>query len=81
MDARPQDSGTFFSVSYDLARQAEIQAEMAEKWGGDSAEDNSPADELTDAFKESYVAMLGRSRVDVSFTANGLVIDSSISFN
>ena len=81
MDARPQDSGTFFSVSYDLARQAEIQAEMAEKWGGDSAEDNSPADELADAFKESYVAMLGRSRVDVSFTANGLVIDSSISFN
>ena len=81
MDARPQDSGTFFSVSYDLARQAEIQAEIEKKWGRDSAADHSSADELTDAFKESYVDMLGRSRVDVRFTGNGLVIDSSISFN
>ena len=40
----------------------------------------SPADELAEAVRESYTAMLGRSRVDMRFTGDGLIIDSNISF-
>ncbi len=82
MAAKPQDSGTFFSVSYDMARQVEIQDEMTEKWNHDSADQDqeSPHDELSEALKESYSAMLGRSRVDMRFNGDGLVIDSRMTF-
>jgi len=82
MAAKPQDGGTFFSVSYDMARQTEIQHEMAKKWNYDSADQDqdSPHDELAEAFKESYSAMLGRSRVDMRFNGHGLVIDSLMTF-
>lgn len=80
MAAKPQDGGTFFSVSYDMARQAEIQNEMAKNWNYDAADQDSPHDELTEALKESYSAMLGRSRVDMRFSENGLVIDSQMTF-
>ena len=82
MAAKPQDGGTFFSVSYDMARQVEIQNEMAKKWNYDSADQgqDSPHDELTAAIKESYSNMLGRSRVDMRFNGQGLVIDSRMTF-
>jgi hypothetical protein len=80
MEADSQDSGTFFSVSYDIAKQMEIQMAMAETLGTHAYGDTSPADELSKAVRESYTAMLDRSRVDMRFTADGLVIDSSISF-
>jgi len=82
MAAKPQDGGTFFSLSYDMARQVEIQNEMAKKWNYDSTDQDqeSPHDELTEAFKESYMAMLGRSRVDMRFDGHGLVIDSLMTF-
>ncbi len=82
MAAKPQDGGTFFSVSYDMARQVEIQNEMAKKWNYDSADQgqDSPHDELTEAIKESYSNMLGRSRVDMRFSGEGLVIDSRMTF-
>jgi hypothetical protein len=80
MVAKPQDNGTFFSVSYDIAKQMEIQMAMAETMGAHMDDDTSPADELSEAIRESYTAMLGRSRVDMRFTADGLVVDSNISF-
>jgi len=80
MAEKPQDSGTFFSVSYDLARQLEIQEEMAKKFNFDSADDKSQMDEFSEAVQESYTAMLGRSRVDMRFTKDGLVIDSHMTF-
>ena len=80
MAAKPQDSGTFFSVSYDMAKQMEIQAAMSEHINGSSDSDHSQVDELAEAVKESYTAMLGRSHVEMSFTGTGLVIDSKISF-
>lgn len=85
MDAKPQDSGTFFSVSYDLARQVEMQEKLAEKYNFDaSAHDpqmrNSQMNDLAEAFKQSYSDMLGRSRIDMRFTSEGLVIDSLMTF-
>ena len=80
MAATAQNDGTFFSVSYDMAKQMEIQAAMSEKFGIDMDGDESPADELSEAVRESYTAMLGRSRVDMRLTGDGLVIDSNISF-
>lgn len=80
MAAKPQDGGTFFSVSYDMARQMEIQAAMSGQLNGRSDSDHSQADELAEAVRESYTAMLGRSHVEMSFTGTGLVIDSKISF-
>ena len=82
MAAKPQDSGTFFSVSYDMARQVEIQDEMAKNWNYDNADQDqeSPHAKLSEALKESYSAMLGRSRVDMRFNGDGLVIDSLMTF-
>lgn len=83
MAAEPQNNGTFFSVSYDLARQVDIQHAMAKKINFDAADDAndvSQLDQLSEAFKASYGTMLGRSRVDVRFSGNGLVIDSRVTF-
>jgi len=80
MAAPSQDGGTFFSVSYDMARQMEIQTAVSENLDVDQDDDHLNADELTEAIRQSYTAMLGRSRVDMQFTGNGLIIDSEISF-
>jgi hypothetical protein len=80
MAAKPQDGGTIFSVSYDMARQLEIQQAMAQNWDTDYDDEHSGAHELADAIKSSYESMLGRSRVDVSFTGEGLVVESRMTF-
>ena len=80
MAAKPQDGGTFFSVSYDMARQLEIQQAMAQNWDIDYDVEHSEVHELADAIKSSYESILGRSRVDVSFTGEGLVIESRMTF-
>lgn len=81
MSAKPQDNGTFFSVSYDMAKQLEIQAALSEKFEINPHGDQSSADEYSEAARESYAAMLGRSRVGMRLTDDGLVIDSNITFN
>ena len=80
MSAKPQDSGTFFSVSYDMAKQLEIQMAMADAFMTSPDDDQSVSDELSEAIMESYTSMLGHSRVDMRFTGDGLVIDSILTF-
>ena len=80
MTAKPQDTGTFFSISYDMAKQMEIQAAFSEHMYDSADSDQAPDEELSRAIRESYTAMLDRSRVDMRFTGTGLVIDSKISF-
>jgi len=80
MAAKPQDGGTFFSVSYDMAKQMEIQAAFSEGQYGNQDSDHAPDEELSRAVRETYTAMLDRSRVDMRFTGTGLVIDSKITF-
>jgi hypothetical protein len=80
MAAKPQDNGTFFSVSYDLARQLELQQAMAQNWDHDYDDTHAQVHELAEAIKTSYQSMLGRSRVTMSFTGKGLVIESEMTF-
>lgn len=80
LSAKSQDDGTFLSVSHDMAKQLEIQAALSDTLGIDQAEQHSPAHEYSEAVKQSYSAMLDRSRVDMRLTSDGLVIDSSITF-
>lgn len=80
MAAKPQHSGTFFSASYDLAGQLEIQAEKFRKWNIDSVEHASPGHDLARAIRESYTSILGHARVDIRFSGDGLVIDSRMTF-
>jgi hypothetical protein len=80
MDAKPQDDGTFFSVSYDIAKQMEIQMAMAGHFGMNIDGSQAGSDEFSEAVMDSYRAMFDRSRVDARMTSSGLVIDSSITF-
>lgn len=80
LDEKPRDNGTFFSVSYDMARQLELQAALSGNLGFDTGHHDYAGDEFAEAFRASYTAMLGRSRVDMRFTTQGLVIDSTLSF-
>ena len=74
------NDGTFFSATYDMAKQLEIQTAMSEKMHIDSYDEPSPAHEFSEAVRNSYIAMLGRSSVQMRFTAEGMVIDSNITF-
>jgi len=69
-----------FSVSYDLARQAEIQAEISKKWMVNMADQDPSAHDVAKTLQKPYTSMLDRSRIDMRFTAEGLVIDSRMTF-
>ena len=58
----------------------EIQQAMVEKMDGLTVDNHSPADAFSEAVMQSYTDMLGRSRIDMRFTSDGLVIDSNITF-
>ena len=80
MQAKPQQDGTFLSVSYDMARQLEMQSGIAEKWDIVMDDHHSSSHQFAEAFEQSYKAMLGRSRADLRLTGDGLVIDSLMTF-
>jgi hypothetical protein len=63
-----------------MARQLEIQSGVAEKWGVDMDDHPSGVHEFSEAFEQSYKAMLGRSRVEMKLTGDGLLIDSMMTF-
>jgi hypothetical protein len=58
----------------------EIQAAFSENLGLDPEEDHSPVHDYSEAVRQSYIDMLGRSRVDMRFTSDGLVIDNEMTF-
>ena len=76
MSAKPQNDGTFLSISHDMAKQMEIQSALTHEMEGVHGQGH----EFHKAIQESYIDMLGRSRVDMRFTADGLVIDSTMTF-
>lgn len=80
MAASPQDSGTFFSVSHDMSKQLAIQDALAKQFQVTPDDEHSTVHDYSEAVRESYTAMLGRSRVDMRFTADGLIIDSNLTF-
>jgi hypothetical protein len=80
MNVKSMSDGTLFSVSYDMAKQMEIQAAIAEQFQVDADGDQSAVHEYSEAVKKAYTDMLARSRVDVRMTADGLSIDSDLTF-
>ncbi len=83
MDSEPQDDGTFFSASYDSARQIELQPEWLSNWMPAVDADHPQQEwrsEFNDALKQSTMDMLGYSRLEMRFTGQGLVIDSRMTF-
>jgi len=80
LDAEPQDNGIFFSLSYDMAKQLEIQTAMSEKFDIAFDDHHSSADEFTEAIRTTYASMLGQSHLEMRFTSEGMVVDSTISF-
>jgi hypothetical protein len=80
MNAKPQDNGTFFSISHDMAKQMGIQAAIADQFQTDTDEGHPALNDYSEALKKAYTDMLGRSRVEMRFTADGLLIDSSMTF-
>ena len=80
MRAKPQDNGTFLSVSHDMAKQIQIQAALAESFQIVPVNSQPKINEYSEAVKKVYVEILDRSRVDMRLTTEGLQIDSSITF-
>jgi len=81
MNEKSQDNGTLFAISYDMAKQMEIQAALEEQFQLDMVEeDDGVVNEYADAVQKAYTDILGRSRVDVRLTSDGLQIDNSVTF-
>ena len=53
---------------------------MNESMHNDPEDFDSPVHEYSEAVRKSYKDMLGRSYVEMRFTADGLVIDSNMTF-
>ena len=80
MNARPQDNGTFFSVSYDIGRQMAAQAAFVEQLNLNMSDAHAADGEYSAAVREAYTRMLGRSRFEVRLTPAGLRVDNSLTF-
>lgn len=80
MSAKKQDNGTLFSISYDMAKQMEIQAALSEQFQFEMADENPSVNEYAEAVKKAYTDILDRSRVDVRLTTEGMHIDSKMTF-
>ena len=80
MSENPQDNGTFFSVSYDMARQMEIQDALTGRYQDQPDEYPTDVHEFSEAMKKVYTDMLGRSRVEMRFGGDGLQVDSNMTF-
>ena len=73
MEGGGENGDVFLSLDYDMATFMELP-----ETGPDGMP--MPVDAETRAVLETYRAMLGRSRMEMAFTADGLVIDSSMTF-
>lgn len=80
MNAKPQNDGTLFSASYDMAKQMEIQAALTGQFQIDEGNDQSNIIDYSDAVKRVYMQVVDRSRVDIRLTPQGLLIESSMTF-
>ena len=76
ISAKSQNDGTFFSVSHDMAKQMEIQSALSDSMGDSHTQPYGNYREI----QEAYIDVLGRSRVSMRFTTDGMSIDSTMTF-
>jgi len=80
LHAKPQDNGTFLSISHDMSKQLELQAAMSEQFQIDTDDNPSAVHDYSEAMKAAYKDILGHSRVEMRLTTDGLHVDSSMTF-
>ncbi len=76
MEADEDNGNVFFSVEYDMSAPMEFQRQLLQQAGNDNEEFQN----LVANIQESYMQWLGRSRVEASFTEEGLQVDTKITF-
>ncbi|MDX2417867.1 MAG: hypothetical protein QNK19_10445 [Xanthomonadales bacterium] len=80
LNEKPQDNGTFLSISHDMGKQMEIQAALADQFQVDAGDEYGAVNEYAEAVKKAYTDILGQSHVEMRLTADGLHIDTSLNF-
>ena len=83
MDAKSGNDETFFSLEYDMAAQLEIQNSIAQRLSGLDTTPDSDAEKfrnLSKNIQDSYKDWLGRTRLEISFTEDGLQMENTITF-
>jgi len=80
LTAKPQREGVFFSLSYDIAKQLELETEISQKLSYQPGGNRSGHDQLTETFHQTLENVFDRSRIDMRFSNEGLIIDSHTSF-
>jgi len=80
MSAKSQGNGTLLSLSYDMGKQIEIQAALAEQFQMEPDGDQSTVHEYSAAVEKVYTDMLDRSQIDVRLNSAGLHIDTNLTF-
>ena len=85
MQDKAQNTGTLFSMSVDMAKQWKIEQAMSEQWSQSfdddfMDDDSSSAAQFSQAVKDSYAAMLGRSRFDINLNSKGVSFESRMTF-
>jgi len=80
LNRKPQNAGTFMSVSYDMAKQMEIEAALTEHFQFTADEYPSPVNEYSEALKQVYRDILDRSTIEMRLTGDGLHVESSMTF-
>jgi hypothetical protein len=82
MEADADNGNIFFSVEYDMGAQIELSRQIQAK-AYSSHEGDSDAQDFQDLMKsiqDSYLSWMGRSRLELSFTEDGLQIDTRMTF-
>jgi hypothetical protein len=80
LSSKNENDGTFFSVSHDMAKQLDIQSALEDHQSYNPDDIHSRLHKYSEATSKSYTDMLDRSRVDMRFTSDGLVIDNEMTF-
>jgi hypothetical protein len=80
LNEKPQDNGTFLSISHDMGKQMEVQTALAEKYQVDGGDEYGAVSDYAEAVKQAYGEILGQSHVEMRFTPEGLHIDTSLNF-
>ena len=81
--AADEDNGqVFFSVEYDMSAPMEFQRKMQARYTStnDGSEGSEDFQALIQNIQDSYMQWLGRSRMEASFTEDGLQIDTKMTF-
>jgi hypothetical protein len=86
LEAGGDNEGSFFSVSYDMAAQMELQRQMREQAMGAGADGSGEPEgaemlEMLREVEDSYRAMLGRAWFEMRFTPQGFEIYNRMTFN